>query len=59
MVVLGSGWLIKEGKVRRKRFFVLSDSYQLRYYKSEDTRQPTSGNLHLNWCVIVMLHALH
>jgi len=46
---LPTGWLIKEGKVRRKRFFVLSDSYQLRYYKSEDTRQPTSGNLHLNW----------
>lgn len=43
------GWLMKEGRVRRKRFFVLTDSNQLRYYKSEDTRQPVAGVIHLNW----------
>ena len=42
------GWLIKEGKVRRKRYFVLTDNNQLRYYRTEDTRQPVSGNIHLN-----------
>ena len=43
------GWLIKEGRVRRKRFFILTESLQLRYYKSEDTRQPVTGCIHLNW----------
>ena len=43
------GWLIKEGRVRRKRFFILTENYQLRYYKSEDTRQPVTGVIHLNW----------
>ena len=43
------GWLIKEGQIRRKRFFVLTENNQLRYYKSEDTSQPVSGNIHLNW----------
>jgi len=43
-----AGWLIKEGKVKRKRFFVLTENNQLRYYRTEDTRQPVSGNVHLN-----------
>ncbi len=44
-----TGWLIKEGRIRRKRFFVLTEKFQLRYYKSEDTRQPVAGTIHLNW----------
>ena len=58
---LGSGWLVKEGRLRRKRFFVLTENQQLRYYKSEDTRQPVAGNIHLNWWVeiyyFITLHA--
>ena len=42
------GWLIKEGKVRRKRYFVLTEN-ALNYYKSEDTRQVLAGSIHLNW----------
>ena len=37
--------------MRRKRFFVLTDNKQLRYYKTEDTRQPVAGTIHLNWYV--------
>ena len=42
------GWLIKEGKVRRKRYFVLTEN-ALNYYKSEDTKQVLAGSIHLNW----------
>ena len=53
---LSSGQLIKEGNIRRKRFFVLTDTNQLRYYKSENTRQPVSGCIHLNWYVYLYRH---
>lgn len=53
--MIHAGWLIKEGRIRRKRFFVLTEKFQLRYYKSEDTRQPVAGNIHLNWCVHVYI----
>ena len=43
-----AGWLIKEGKVRRKRYFVLTEN-ALNYYKSEDTKQVLAGSIHLNW----------
>ena len=42
------GWLIKEGSVRRKWFFVLTENHQLCYYRSEDTRQPMAGYITLN-----------
>ena len=43
-----TGWLIKEGSVRRKWFFVLTENQQLYYYRSEDTRQPMAGHITLN-----------
>ena len=30
--------------MRRKRYFVPTDNNQLRYYRTEDTRQPVLGN---------------
>lgn len=51
-----TGWLIKEGRVRRKRFFILTESLQLRYYKSEDTRQPVTGSIHLNWYATIYVY---
>ena len=41
--------------MRRKRYFVLTDTNQLRYYRTEDTRQPVSGNIHLNRSVLVLV----
>ena len=42
------GWLVKEGKIRRKRFFVLTENNQIQYFKTDDTRQPVSGTILLN-----------
>ena len=42
------GWLVKEGKVKRRRYFVLTEKGQLHCYRTEDTRQPLVGNIHLN-----------
>ena len=41
--------------MRRKRYFVLTDTNQLRYYRTEDTRQPVSGNIHLNRSVLLLV----
>lgn len=43
-----AGWLLKEGRIRRRRFFVLSKK-GLNYYRSEDTSEPPAGTVHLNW----------
>ena len=43
-----SGFLVKEGKIRRRRFFVLMENNQIQYFKSEDTRQPVAGTILLN-----------
>ena len=48
LIISHTHQLIKEGKVRRKKYFVLADNNQLRYYRTEDTRQPVSGNIYLN-----------
>ena len=42
------GWLIKEGRVKRRRYFVLTENNQLQYFKGEDTRQPIAGNIPLD-----------
>ena len=47
-----TGWLVKEGKVKRRRYFVLTEKGQLHCYRTEDTRQPLVGNIHLNWYVV-------
>lgn len=39
---------MKEGRVRRRRFFVLTENNQLQYFKSEDPRQPIVGNIPLD-----------
>ena len=43
-----AGWLLKEGRIRRRRFFVLSKK-GLNYYRTEDTSEPPAGTVHLNW----------
>ena len=43
------GWLVKESKVKRRRYFVLTEKGQLHCYRTDDTRQPLIGNVHLNW----------
>jgi myosin X len=50
------GFLVKEGKIRRRRFFVLTENNQIQYFKSEDTRQPVSGTILLNCLCAVDLY---
>ena len=45
---LEKGWLMKEGRIRRRRFFVLTEK-GLTYYRSEDTNEASAGTITLNW----------
>ena len=50
------GWLVKEGKIRRRRFFVLTETNQIQYFRTEDTRQPVAGSIPLNCLCAVDLY---
>ena len=39
---------MKEGRIRRRRFFVLTEK-GLTYYRSEDTNEASAGTITLNW----------
>ena len=47
---------MKEGKIRRRRFFVLTETNQIQYFRTEDTRQPVAGSIPLNCLCAVDLY---